>query len=114
MTNGIVHKASGTTLVVHYQDGSQTISAPASVPVTEVATGKVTLAAGDAVYAVTAKQKDGALASNRIFVVSTPAPKKTNLTVVVPFLSGLARRPPRWSWPRFAGTGRCEVGPQRH
>ena len=32
MTNGTVQKGSGTTLVVHYQDGSQTISVPAKCP----------------------------------------------------------------------------------
>jgi hypothetical protein len=78
MTNGIAEKGSGTTLVVHYQDGSQTISVPANVPVTEVAAGKVTLEAGDAVYAETAKQANGDLATNRIFVVAGPAPKKAN------------------------------------
>src|SRR6266403_6062216 len=34
MTNGTVQKGSGTTLVVRYQDGSQTISVPPNVPVT--------------------------------------------------------------------------------
>ena len=32
MTNGTVQKGSGTTLVVQYQDGSQTISVPARSP----------------------------------------------------------------------------------
>jgi hypothetical protein len=44
MTNGTVQKSGGTTLVVNYQDGSQTISVPPNVPVTEVAPQKVTLA----------------------------------------------------------------------
>ncbi len=34
MTNGTVQKSGGTTLVVNYQDGSQTISVPPNVPVT--------------------------------------------------------------------------------
>src|ERR1700739_4108718 len=33
MTNGTVQKGNGTTLVVHYQDGEETISVPADVPV---------------------------------------------------------------------------------
>jgi hypothetical protein len=77
MTNGVVQKGS-TVLVVRYQDGSQTISVPANVPVTQVAAGEVTLEAGDAVYAVTVQQPNGKLATNKIFLISGPAPKKTN------------------------------------
>ena len=76
MTNGVVQKGSATTLVVRYQDGSQTISVPPNVPVTQVAPGDVTLEAGDAVYAVTVQQANGKLATSRIFVISGPAPKK--------------------------------------
>ena len=36
MTNGTVQKCGGTTLVVNYQDGSQTISIPPNVPVTSI------------------------------------------------------------------------------
>ena len=78
MTNGVVQKGSGTTLVVRYQDGSQTVSVPANVPVTQVTAGKVTLEAGDAVYAVTTQQPNGRLATNKIFLISGPTPKKTN------------------------------------
>jgi len=78
MTNGVVQKGSGTILVVRYQDGSQTVSVPANVPVTQVAAGKVTLEAGDAVYAVTVQQPNGRLATNKIFLISGPTPKKTN------------------------------------
>jgi hypothetical protein len=55
MTNGTVQKGSGTTLVVRYQEGSQTISVPPNVPVTEVAPEKVTFSEGDVVYATTEK-----------------------------------------------------------
>ena len=78
MTNGVVQKGSATTLVVRYQDGSQTVSVPANVPVTQVAPGSVTLEAGDAVYAVTEKQPNGKLATSKIFVISGPAPKPAN------------------------------------
>src|SRR6202030_1906317 len=43
MTNGSVEKGGESTLVVRYQDGSQTISLPAAVPVTLVAKTTVTL-----------------------------------------------------------------------
>jgi hypothetical protein len=68
MTNGTVHKGSGATLVVQYQDGSQTISVPPNVPVTEVAPEEVTLAPGDIVYAATEKLPDGTLKTSRIFL----------------------------------------------
>src|ERR1700681_4350962 len=42
MTNGTVKKGGSSTLVVRYQDGSQTISVPAGVPVVLVAKEKVT------------------------------------------------------------------------
>jgi hypothetical protein len=67
MTNGSVQKAGGSTLVVRYQDGSQTISVPAGVPVTLVAKAAVNLSAGDTVYAATEKLPDGTLTTNKIF-----------------------------------------------
>jgi len=78
MTNGVAQRASGTTLVVRYQDGSQTISVPANVPVTQVAAGTVRLEAGDAVYAVTVPQANGKLATSKIFVISGPAATRGN------------------------------------
>jgi hypothetical protein len=73
MTNGTVQKGNGTTLVVHYQDGAQTISVPPSVPVTEVAREKVTFAAGDTVYAATEKLPNGTLTTDKVFLIA-PAP----------------------------------------
>jgi len=67
MTNGTVQKSGGTTLVVNYQDGSQTISVPPNVPVTEVAPQKVTFSPGDVVYATTEKLPDGTLVTDKIF-----------------------------------------------
>jgi hypothetical protein len=67
MTNGSVEKGGGSSLVVRYQDGSQTISIPAGVPVTLVAKEKVTLGAGDIIYAPTEKLPDGTLTTNKIF-----------------------------------------------
>ena len=67
MTNGSVEKGGGSTLVVRYQDGSQTISIPAGIPVTLVAKEPVTLGAGDVIYAPTEKLPDGTLTTNKIF-----------------------------------------------
>jgi hypothetical protein len=67
MTNGTVQKSGGTTLVVNYQDGSQTITIPPNVPVTLVAPEKVTFSAGDVVYATTQKLADGTLVTDKIF-----------------------------------------------
>src|SRR5260370_1373255 len=75
MTNGTVQKGSGTTLVVHYQDGAQTISVPPLVPVTEVAKEKVRLAAGDTVYAATEKLPNGTLTTNKVFVIGAGMPQ---------------------------------------
>src|SRR5580658_10395273 len=67
MTNGSVEKGGGSTLVVRYQDGAQTISTPAGVPVTLVAKVPVTLGAGDIIYAPTEKLPDGTLTTNKVF-----------------------------------------------
>ena len=67
MTNGTVQQSGGTTLVVNYQDGSQTISVPPDVPVTEVAPQTVTLSPGDVVYATTQKLADGTVETDKIF-----------------------------------------------
>jgi hypothetical protein len=67
MTNGTVQKGSAATLVVSYQNGSQTISVPPNVPVTEVAPQKVTFSPGDVVYATTQKLADGTLVTDKIF-----------------------------------------------
>jgi len=67
MTNGTVQKGGSSTLAVRYQDGSQTISLPAGVPVTLVAKVTVTLGAGDTIYAATEKTLDGTLTTNKIF-----------------------------------------------
>jgi hypothetical protein len=77
MTNGTVEKGSGTTLVVQYQDGSKTISVPANVPVTEVASEKVTFNDGDIVYAATEKSPDGTLVTDKIFLFVPAASSDT-------------------------------------
>jgi hypothetical protein len=77
MTNGTVQKGSGTTLVVRYQDGSQTISVPPNVPVTEVAPEKVTFSEGDVVYAATQKLPNGTLVTDKIFLFVPAASSDT-------------------------------------
>ena len=67
MTNGTVQKSGGSTLVVNYQDGSQTISIPPGVPVTQVAPQKVNFTPGDVVYATTQKLPDGTVETDKIF-----------------------------------------------
>jgi hypothetical protein len=47
MTSGTVQKGGTSTLVVRYQDGSQTISIPSGVPVVMVAKEPVTVSSGD-------------------------------------------------------------------
>jgi hypothetical protein len=72
MTNGVVQKGNGTTLVVHYQDGAQTISVPANVAVVGIVPGEVPLAAGETAYAKTDKQADGTLTTHMILVIGGP------------------------------------------
>jgi len=72
MTNGVVQKGSGTTLVVHYQDGARTISVPANVAVVRIVPGEVRLAAGETAYAKTDKQADGTLTTHMILVIGGP------------------------------------------
>jgi hypothetical protein len=67
MTNGTIQKSGGTTLVVNYQDGSQTISVPPNVPVALVAPQKVTFTPGDVIYATTQKLPDGTVETDKIF-----------------------------------------------
>jgi hypothetical protein len=67
MTNGTVQKSGGATLVVNYQDGSQTISVPPDVPVTLVAPQEVTFSPGDVVYATTRRLRNGTVVTDKIF-----------------------------------------------
>ena len=69
MTNGTAQKGGSSTLVVRYQDGSQTISIPAGVQVVLVAKEAVTLSAGDTIYAATEKMPDGMLTTNKILQI---------------------------------------------
>ena len=71
MTNGTVQKqGAGTTLVVKYQDGTQTISVPSNVEVTETAQIQVQLRAGDTVNVVVEKQGDGSLTTSKVYLIA--------------------------------------------
>jgi len=70
MTNGTVQKGASSTLVVRYQDGSQTISIPAEVQVVLVTKEAVTLSAGDTIYAATDKLPNGMLTTNKILQIA--------------------------------------------
>jgi hypothetical protein len=74
MTNGTVQKGTSSTLVVRYQDGSQTISIPQGVQVVVVAKEAVTLIAGDTIYAATEKLSDGMLTTNKILQIAAASP----------------------------------------
>jgi hypothetical protein len=69
MTNGTAQKQ-GSTLVVQYQDGTQTISVPQNVIVTAIVPQKANLVAGDTVYVATEKKADGSLATNKIYLIA--------------------------------------------
>src|SRR5260370_953761 len=77
MTNGTVRKGGGTTLVVHYQDGGQTISVPPNVPVTEAAPVKMTLTQADTIYVATTGQPNGPLTTDKILFIAGAEPPNT-------------------------------------
>jgi hypothetical protein len=71
MTNGTVQKqGGGTTLVVRYQGGAQTISVPPNVTVTQIVPMKEQLRPGDTVYVATEKQSDGTLTTNKVYLIA--------------------------------------------
>ena len=71
MTNGTVQKqGGGETIVVQYQNGSQTISVPPGTEVTQIVSKQQKLQPGDTVYAVTEKGPDGTLTTDKVYVIS--------------------------------------------
>ena len=65
MSNGSVASASGSTYVVQYPGGSQTITVPPNTPVTELKATTKTLAVGDQVYLIARKAADGSLSARK-------------------------------------------------
>jgi hypothetical protein len=77
MTNGTVRQSGGATLLVHYQDGAQTVSLPPNVPVTEAAPVKMTLTPGDTIYVATTGQPNGPLTTDKILFIAGAQPPST-------------------------------------
>lgn len=76
MTNGTIGKASGGTLTVQYQGGTQTITVPADVHVSEIAPSHAKLAPGAKVVVLGKKQPDGSLkASAAVLAGAAPGSK---------------------------------------
>ncbi|MFI5228624.1 MAG: hypothetical protein ACHQWU_06120 [Gemmatimonadales bacterium] len=69
MSNGSVASTNGSTLVVQYAGGSTTVTVPPNTPVTEIAPASKSLATGDKVVVLTAKNADGSLSTNRVMLM---------------------------------------------
>ena len=65
MSNGSVSSTNGSTLVVQYAGGSQTVTVPPTTPVTEMKLSPKTLAPGDQVAVLASKAPDGSLTTDK-------------------------------------------------
>src|SRR6266404_8723552 len=65
MSNGNVSSNKGTSLVVQYAGGSQSVSVPPNTPVTELKLASRGLAAGDQVAVVAKRSPDGSLTADK-------------------------------------------------
>jgi hypothetical protein len=65
MSNGNVSSTNGSTLVVQYAGGSQTVTVPPNTPVTDFALSPKPLAAGDQALILVTKAPDGSLTSSK-------------------------------------------------
>jgi len=68
MTNGTVGTHTGNSLVVKFQNDSQTIVIPANVPVTAIALTKTKLTPGTNVVIQTSKAADGTLKASTVMI----------------------------------------------
>lgn len=68
MSNGSVASRNGSTLVVQYAGGSQTITVPPETPVTEIKTASRPLAAGDQVVVPATKAANGSLSADKVLL----------------------------------------------
>lgn len=76
MTNGTVGAQSGNSLIVKFQNDSQTIVIPANVPVTAIALSKTKLAPGMNVVIQTSKSADGTLKASTVMISpARPGPR---------------------------------------
>jgi hypothetical protein len=65
MSNGSVTNATGSTFVVQYSGGSQTVKVPANTPVTEIKATSRALAAGNQAVIIARRGADGTLTSDK-------------------------------------------------
>jgi hypothetical protein len=65
MSNGSVSSTNGTTLVVQYSGGSQTVTVPPGTPVTELKLSGKAPGAGDQLAVLVSKRSDGSLSSSK-------------------------------------------------
>jgi hypothetical protein len=65
MSNGNVTNATGSTFVVQYAGGSQTVKVPANTPVTEIKATSKTLAVGNQAVIIAKRGADGSLTSDK-------------------------------------------------
>jgi hypothetical protein len=70
MSNGNVASTNGSTLVVQYAGGSQTVTVPPNTPVTQIKQVSKLLAAGDQVVVVATKRSDGSLVSGKALLTT--------------------------------------------
>ncbi len=68
MSNGNVASSTGSTMVVQYAGGSQSVTIPPKTPVTEIQATSKPLAAGDAVVVLATKRGDGVLSASRVLL----------------------------------------------
>jgi hypothetical protein len=65
MSNGSVSSTNGSTLVVQYSGGSQTVTVPATTPVTELKLTSKQLVPGDQVAVLAKRAPDGSLTADK-------------------------------------------------
>jgi hypothetical protein len=65
MSNGNVTNATGSTFVVQYAGGSQSVKVPANTPVTEIKATSKALAAGNQAVIIAKRGVDGSLSSDK-------------------------------------------------
>lgn len=68
MSNGNVTASTGSTMVVQFAGGSQSVAIPPNTPVTEIKATTKALATGDKVVVVATKGADGSLSANRVLL----------------------------------------------
>lgn len=70
MTNGTATPGGNSTMVVNYAGGTQTVTVPANVSVTEIKAISKTLAVGDQIIVPAMRNADGSLSTNKVLLSS--------------------------------------------